>query len=113
MLTDRELDAMRERCKAATDGPWHTDYHDTTRKRSVSIMALSGKRVCDWDLHGASEPPHPLDREFIAHARTDMARLLDEVDRLRDVAPSPGQAEKGISGKRVCDWDLHARWQKP
>ena len=78
-LTDQQLDAIEQRTKAATDGPWtlHEDDGDTFRAPAWEVQAATGEmvaRVRDW----AS-----ADAEFIAHAPEDVHALLAEVRRLR------------------------------
>lgn len=58
-LTDVDLAAIRERCDAAAPGPWE-------------LVAA------DWTI-----TPHRADYVFIAAARTDVPRLLAEVERLQ------------------------------
>jgi hypothetical protein len=65
-MTDIDIDAIRRRADAATDGPWTgANYR----------MALAGLAT--------STGNHAADAEFIAHARTDVPALLAEVERLR------------------------------
>lgn len=77
MITTDELKAIRERCEKATEGTWV--YID----RLDQIWA-----VHEQDEDGGS-PIFDVgdmsveDIEFIAHAKTDIPRLLDEVERLK------------------------------
>ena len=63
-LSAEELDAMEARCEAATPGPWKVVQKGNT----VKSMAIKG--VCS----GMSALRD--DYNFIAHARTDLPRLL-------------------------------------
>lgn len=60
-LTDDELAEMQARCDAATPGPWES-FH----------RMIVNESHC-----------HKSDGEFIAHARTDIPRLLGDNKRLR------------------------------
>jgi len=76
-MTKQELDKIRARCEAATEGPWHT------------MVSLTHSHIHCEDEHNnyigladgmmRAEP----NGVFIAHARTDVPALLDEVKRLR------------------------------
>jgi hypothetical protein len=97
-ISDKELLAIQRRVEAATPGEWQV-ANDGVRKRGNSIRTA-------WNhpqLHG----PHPVvtlavgiksakdpsaymavsmspeDAEFIAHARTDVPKLLAEINRLK------------------------------
>lgn len=91
-MRDLDLAAIRARADAATRGPWYTgigDRHwsdgveyvpvavDDAREVDVALI-----RVCD----DGSYSPAVETAEFIAHARTDVPALCDEVDRLRAFA---------------------------
>lgn len=75
-LTDAELDAIEERCAAATPGPWKSfvegrdhDSGDSLILTPCDDIYLTGTTIADQD--------------FIAHARVDVVRLLQEVRRRR------------------------------
>ena len=78
-----DLEAIRARADAATDGPWEVsrgeDYRDGLPTRYVRFGPNSDSTVIDRDEDAA----------FIAAARTDVGALLAEVERLRQrVDPS-------------------------
>ncbi|HRI65923.1 MAG TPA: hypothetical protein PK156_16865 [Polyangium sp.] len=75
-LTDDDLLQMQQRCDAATPGPWKSFIEDRDHESGSSFIQTAG---ADIELSGASE----ADYDFIAHARQDLPRLLDEVRRLR------------------------------
>lgn len=59
-ITGEELEAMKARCKRATDlGPW------------ASMCYFLKEHLSAWDV------------DFIAHARTDLPRCIAEIERLR------------------------------
>ena len=82
-LTQRDLNSIKERTEKAIPGPWCVagsarDYviakHGETERCSDSPVLFAE----DDCLHGRKE-----DAEFIAHARTDVLQLIEEVYRLR------------------------------
>ena len=89
-MTPDELRAIRERCEAATPGPWTYDEEcgyievppcgtiefKPSWTRSVHFLA----RVHNNFVEG--EDGLGFDGAFIASARTDVLALLDEVERL-------------------------------
>jgi hypothetical protein len=82
-LDDAELKQIRQRCESAKPGPWKSfvEGRDHTSGNSF-IMTGSGKnRGQDIELSGATV----ADQDFIAHARQDIPRLLDEIVRLKNV----------------------------
>ena len=86
-LTDEELAAIKARCAAATPGPWKP-YIEGRDHVSGSSFIMTGEGVArgeDIELTGATE----ADYDFIAHARQDMPRLLEEVEGLRKLVKPP------------------------
>jgi hypothetical protein len=80
-LTEAELRAIRARCDAATPAPWRS-YIEGRDHTSASDFIMTGEesaRGDDIELSGATK----ADQDFIAHARQDVPRLLDEIERLR------------------------------
>lgn len=75
MISSDELKAMRERLEAATPGPW-TDY-PTDSYGGVYEIYAGPIRICT-DIDG-------VNIELLANARTDMERLIAEVERLKRV----------------------------
>jgi tmRNA-binding protein len=75
MLSDDEIAKMRARLQRATPGPWTSLIENPKTCVGSSFIQTAGE---DIYLTGATVD----DQEFIAHARTDVARLLDEVERL-------------------------------
>jgi hypothetical protein len=75
-LSDEALKAIRDRCEAATAGPWKSYIEGRDHQSGSSFIMTSGE---DIELSGATE----ADQDFIAHARQDVPELLYEVKRLR------------------------------
>lgn len=102
-MTDEELEAMRQRADAATPGPWFVRHLDDDYAASLVAIAITpdtgkGERWSDFD-HGEivaatliQNPARYVDAgdglwdenaAFIASARTDLPRLIDEINELR------------------------------
>jgi hypothetical protein len=79
-ITRNELEAMRARCMAATPAPWQAFVEDRDHTSGSSFIRARGE---DIELSGATEK----DYDFIAHARQDLPRLIEEVMRLRGWKP--------------------------
>jgi hypothetical protein len=80
-VTDKELDEIAMRCAAAQSGPWvsFVEGRDHTSGSNFIQVGQGESRGDDIELTGATT----ADQDFIAHARQDVPRLLDEVRRLR------------------------------
>jgi len=76
MLSYDELAEIRARLQRATPGPWESFIENPDTCVGSSFIRTAG---ADIYLTGGTTD----DQEFIAHARMDVARLLDEVERLR------------------------------
>ncbi len=82
-LTDKEIAEIRERCDAASPGPW-ASYIEGRDHTSGSDFIMTGKgesRGEDIELTGATK----TDQDFIAHARQDVPTLIAEIERLKSV----------------------------
>ena len=80
-MTDEELEEIRLRCETATPGPWKSfvEGRDHTSGSNFIMVGEGGSRGDDIELAGATI----ADQDFIAHARQDIPRLLDEIARLK------------------------------
>lgn len=74
-MTDEQLAAIRERCEAATEGPWEKLTEQVAGMWRETRVVHADFDICADVCIG--------DAEFIAAARTDVPALLDEVERLR------------------------------
>ena len=75
-ISDAELDRIAARLRDAAPEPW-TSYVEGRDHDSGSSFIQTPSS--DMELSGATV----ADQDFIAHARQDVARLLDEIRRLR------------------------------
>ncbi len=75
-LTSAELDQIEARLRAAAPGPWKSFVEGRDHTSGSSFIATPNS---DIELTGATA----ADQDFIAHARQDLPKLLDEVRRLR------------------------------
>lgn len=107
MLTDEDLDAIEARARAATAGPWYVCYLDDDHAMNLTAVATevipTGTRWPNFDpakVVAATLVQQPRyvshaaecwdeDADFIAQARADVPRLLQEVRRLRGDAWEP------------------------
>lgn len=76
-VLDRQ--AIRERAKAATKGPW--EQHPVSQR----IVLRPGSAIEGRSPFEIGELERIADAEFIAHARTDIPALLAELERAEQV----------------------------
>ncbi len=75
-MTNEELDEIEARANAATPGPWkHADSRDNEVRLEHGGFPASG--YSHWSMM------RPNDATFIAAARQDVPRLIQEVRRLQ------------------------------
>lgn len=103
-MCDIDLEPIKARCEAATEGPW--ERHDCPPcfergHEDVQIWAGQGNiPITQWldsECHNVS-----ADAEFIAHARTDVPALVAEVERLHALLTAePTEDEVALAVKAV------------
>ncbi len=81
-----DLDPIRARVEAATEGPWVADCDAGDADRWY-VDRLDRGPVCHVGMSEAA----PGDADFIAHARQDVPALLDEVARMTALVESSRQ----------------------
>lgn len=94
-LPESRLREIEERCGAATAGPWTTEKPKQNCgdwPSGVVIAAVARGQCVYADPPGGSYPE--ADRQYIAHARTDLPTLAAEVRRLR------GALEEAVARER-------------
>jgi hypothetical protein len=89
-MTKEELEAIKARCKATSIAPW-VSFIEGRDCESGSSFIMTGiqkgehiwgeNRGEDLEIIGATN----ADLDFIAHARQDIPRLLEEIERLNKI----------------------------
>lgn len=82
-MTDEELTAIRERDEKATSGPWYS-YRPDEAYRIYKVYSTNDQRLEETlaEVSGLDCDPNSA---FIAHARTDVPKLVAEVARLQGI----------------------------
>jgi hypothetical protein len=82
-MTAAEIAEIQARCDRVSPGPWKSmiEGRDHTSGSSFIMTGPPNTRGEDIELSGATVD----DQDFIAHARQDVPRLLEEVKRLRSL----------------------------
>jgi hypothetical protein len=78
-MTDR-FKEIRERAEAATEGPW--EWWDSCSWRRLGVKDDYGNHVLQPHVASDGHPDvicEKSNRDFIAHSRTDIPYLLDEI----------------------------------
>lgn len=103
-VSELELAEIRRRSEAATPGPWKAFIEGRDHESGSDFIATGegASRGEDIELSGAT----PADFDFIANARQDIPKLLDEIERLRallkkDVGGGGGNGAGGGAGGGV------------
>jgi hypothetical protein len=99
-ITDRELAEIANRCDQATPGPWlHSGDGIVENGIGPSrVMVIA----CKAGQESSETLPAALNGEFIARAREDLPRLVQEVLRLR-------QAMERIANEEIASAREFAR----
>lgn len=85
MIDETELNEIELRCSKAQEGPWKAFIEGKDHESGTNfIMTGEGdQRGEDIEMLGATE----ADYVFIANARQDIPKLLQEVRRLKNTMP--------------------------
>jgi hypothetical protein len=80
-LTDDEIENIRKRCDGAHPGPWGSYWEGRDHWGGGSFLMLGegDQRGKDIEVAGIAM----ADQDFIAHARQDIPKLLNEIERLK------------------------------
>jgi len=82
-MTKQELDAIRERLNGITHKKWSSFAHATSAgKLLLSVIATPAPGQVDFT--SIADVSRAENSDFIAHAPTDIAALLDEIARLSE-----------------------------
>jgi beta-galactosidase GanA len=96
-MDEKELQAIRARAEAATSGPWERVGYDNDPYLSCTW------RIAGPTYYNLAVNANKADAEFIAAARQDIPRLLDEVERLRSVLEREREAANNLLSK-LSSW---------
>ena len=77
-ITRKEADEIRERAKKATPGPWEWKYSEDGGVHQLELAHIVIDGSENDGLPGAYD-----DMDFIASARTNLPRVLDELEKLK------------------------------
>lgn len=80
-MPDLDLDAIAQRAATATPAPWETEGLSNAIVAPALGLCADGIRPCAV----AEDVYMAADRNFIAHARTDVPMLLATIERVRAV----------------------------
>ena len=99
-LSEAELEDIRRRCEQATPGPWQSfiEGRDHTSGCSFIMTGRGKNRGSDIELTGAT----PADHDFIAHARQDVPRLLEEISQLTDFSLYARRERERLNQERTA-----------
>lgn len=82
MITEQELNEIELRANQAQQGPWKAYIENRDHESGSSFIMTGiegdGSRGEDIELLGATD----ADYDFIAHARQDIPRLIQEIRQL-------------------------------
>lgn len=83
MMTPEQLRAIEERCSKATSEPWYVFEQDAVQYTRRFVMHKESVTLAQMNTPCLMYSNMEADAEFIAHARTDLPALVQEVKRLR------------------------------
>lgn len=81
MITEQELREIELRCMKAQSGPWKAYIEGRDHESGSDIIKTgeSDQGGEDIEISGATQ----ADYDFIAHARQDIPKLIEEIRRLK------------------------------
>ena len=80
-MSEKEIAGMRARCEAATEGPWKAKRGSRGLHVNHTCERLSGTPILAYMEPGTGD--EEANARFFAHARADLPRCLDEIERQR------------------------------
>lgn len=94
-MTEKQLEEIKERCEAATPGPWRWRYRTFLTECGEyedhpSVSTVTDCTICDlgdsnsYCSDGNGIYDEDSDAEFIAYAREDIPALLEEIEKLKE-----------------------------
>jgi hypothetical protein len=78
-----DVTQIRRRLADASAGPW--------QRHGADVHGPGGLLFTGRDGSAEVRAQADRDAEFLAHARSDVAALLEELDRLQDDRPAPAE----------------------
>ena len=81
-LDEADLKAIEDRCASASAGPWRSFIEGREQMSGSSFIQTGPPDGPDIYLSGGTD----ADQDFIAAARQDIPRLINEIRRLRTAA---------------------------
>ena len=112
-MTDKlDLKAIRKRCEAASEGPW--EWHgDVLSAKNACGEALSiYHETKGYDSYFVELDCEQKDRDFIAHARTDIPALIADIEWLREELHEVGMVAEREAQRRTTLAELKALLRK-
>lgn len=96
MSAAEELAAIRARAEAATPGPWTLYDQDA----GTELAGRFGRIAIPDSMHSVA---WPANAKFIAHARTDVPRLLAAVDAVLALCDEADSRGRGVDPDELRD----------
>lgn len=81
----KQLAEIKAREQAATAGPWSVDTNEPFSRQINGVFADEQKRYVFYHDPDEDNTISKKDAAFIAHARTDIPALVEEVERLHGI----------------------------
>lgn len=84
-LSDADLEEIERRVAAASPAPWQSFIEGRDHVAGDDFIRIAGFDDSQPDMYirHELEPAPAADLDFIAHARQDIPRLIDEIRRLK------------------------------
>ncbi|MBW1779284.1 MAG: hypothetical protein JRL30_00955 [Deltaproteobacteria bacterium] len=100
-MSDDDLKAIKERCDAATAGPWHGDCGIVWTGNPIMPTTIVGRlNPFKWAACAMRWMAHhkqcEADLDFIAQSRQDVPALIAEVKRLKALITAPALNESEV-----------------
>lgn len=103
-MTPEQLAAIRARLDAATRGPWALGHDTDINGGWFAEILVPSQHLAALGYIDSSR----ADAEFIAHARTDLEQLLDEVEHLTQMIRDIDEASQPKTWKSDS-WSVDGR----
>jgi hypothetical protein len=104
-LTQEQLEAIRQRARNATPGPWGTgDGYEQSSRGNYVWSVENGVIVCA-EQDGTDCVLDTNDATFIAYARTDIPALLEHIEALEAENHRYKRAFEIITESNIRPWD--------